>query len=73
MPKITETFATRAARLAVTPDPTPEQRDELAKVTAALAAEERLAAIESELAALTDEKTRLTEVVAAAKPTRGRR
>ena len=73
MPKITETFATRAARLAVTPDPTPEQRDELAKVTAALAAEERLAAIEAELAALTDEKARLIDVVAAAKPTRGRR
>ena len=72
MPK-TETFAARAARLATTPDPTPEQRDELAKVTAALAAEERLAAIEAELAALTDEKARLTEVVAAAKPTRGRR
>ena len=73
MPKITETFATRAARLAVTPDPTPEQRDELAKVTAALAAEERLAAIEAELAALTDEKARLIDVVAAAKPHRARR
>ena len=73
MPKITETFATRAARLAVTPDPTPEQRDELAKVTAALAAEERLAAIEAELAALTDEKARLIDVVAAAKLHRARR
>ena len=73
MPKITETFATRAARLAVTPDPTPEQRDELAKVTAALAAEERLAAIEADLAALTDEKARLVDVVAAAKPQRARR
>lgn len=73
MPKTTDTFATRAARLAVIPDPTPEQRAELAAVTAALAAEERLTAIETELAALTDEKARLIEVVAAAKPTRGRR
>ena len=73
MPKITETFATRAARIAAADEPTPEQRHELVVVTRALAAQERIAEIDAATASLAEERARLAEDVAAATPKRVRR